>query len=336
VICLLAVVGGGFAVYANRSLIRTAIEQLQGNDYPGPGYGEVKFTVYSGDNGDVVTQRLVDAGVVKSFRTTYKLLIEENATFFPGVFSLKKEMRSIDAINALTDMNSALLQKTTIKEGLRASVILKVLSEATGHSVEEFSELFQQPQQFGLSSSLPNLEGYLFPATYTFAPGASAYEVLQALVNRMKQETESFGIPESKVHEVLTLASIIQKEARLKADFYKVSRTFLNRLADGMHLQSDATVSYGVGGSTVSTSSADRSNKNGYNTYLNPGLPIGPIGAPGAIAIDAALHPAKGKWLYFCTINLETGETVFSETYLQHEKAVAQWLAWMKDHPEYE
>jgi UPF0755 protein len=54
------------------------------------------------------------------------------------------------------------------------------------------------------------------------------------------------------------------------------------------------------------------------------------------VAIDAALNPAKGKWLYFCTINLETGETVFSETYAQHEKAVAQWLAWMKDHPEYE
>mgnify|MGYP000028737931 CR=1 FL=1 len=335
-ILLVAVLGGGFAVYANRSLIRTAIEQLQGNDYPGPGYGEVEITVNSGDNGDVVAQQLVDAGVVKSFRTTYKLIIEKNATFFPGVFTLKKEMRSIDAITALTDMNSASLRKTTIKEGLRASVIFKVLSEATGISVAEFTDLFDEPQQFGLSSSLPNLEGYLFPATYTFAPGVSAEEVLQTLVDRMTQETHSFGIPAESVHEVLTLASIVQKEARLKADFYKVSRTFLNRLADGMHLQSDATVSYGVGGNTVSTSSADRSNKNGYNTYLNPGLPIGPIGAPGAVAIDAALNPAKGKWLYFCTINLETGETVFSETYAQHEKAVAQWLAWMKDHPEYE
>ncbi|MFM1983581.1 MAG: hypothetical protein RL723_16 [Actinomycetota bacterium] len=336
VILLVAVVGGGLAVFANRSLIRTAIEQLQGNDYPGPGYGEVKITVNSGDNGDVVAQQLLDAGVVKSFRTTYKLIIEENATFFPGMFTLKREMRSIDAIAALTDMNSASLQRSTIKEGLRASVIFKVLSEATGHSVEEFSSLFEKPQQFGLSSSLPNLEGYLFPATYTFAPGASAEEVLQTLVDRMKQETDSFGIPAEKVHEVLTLASIIQKEARVKGDFYKVSRTFLNRLADGMHLQSDATVSYGVGGNTVSTSSADRSNKNGYNTYLNPGLPIGPIGSPGALAIDAALNPAKGKWLYFCTINLATGETIFSDNYAQHEKAVARWLSWMKDHPEYE
>jgi UPF0755 protein len=103
-----------------------------------------------------------------------------------------------------------------------------------------------------------------------------------------------------------------------------------------MHLQSDATVSYGVGGNTVSTSKADRSNPNGYNTYLYPGLPIGPISAPGSVAIDAALNPADGKWFYFCTINLETGETVFSETYAQHQVAVEQWLAWMRENPGYE
>jgi UPF0755 protein len=103
-----------------------------------------------------------------------------------------------------------------------------------------------------------------------------------------------------------------------------------------MHLQSDATVSYGVNGTTVSTTDAERANDNPYNTYLYPGLPVGPISAPGSVAIDAALHPVSGKWLYFCTINLETGETVFSDTWSQHERAVAQWQAWMKDHPEYE
>jgi UPF0755 protein len=69
---------------------------------------------------------------------------------------------------------------------------------------------------------------------------------------------------------------------------------------------------------------------------LHAGLPIGPISLPGSVAIDAALHPANGKWLYFCTINLETGETVFSETYAQHEVAVAKWHAWMKGNPGYE
>lgn len=330
------VVLGGVSLYTNRGVIRAAFEQLQGNDYPGPGHGSVEITVNSGDNGDVIANRLFEAGVVKSYRTTYKLIVDTNPTFFPGVFTLKLEMRSADAINALADQDSAALKRTTIKEGLRASVLFRVLSESTGVPVAEFEDLFTKPAEFGLDPNLKNIEGYLFPATYTFAPGSSAKQIIQVMVDRMNQEVSKFGIPKDKVHEVLTLASVVQKEARLKDDFYKAARTFLNRLEDGMHLQSDATVSYGVGGNTVSTSRADRANKNGYNTYLNPGLPIGPISAPGSVAIDAALHPAEGKWLYFCTINLETGETVFSETYAQHEKAVAQWLAWMKDHPEYE
>lgn len=327
---------GGVSVYANRGVIRAAFEQLQGNDYPGPGHGEVTITVNAGDNGDVIAQQLVDAGVVKSFRTTYKLIVDTNPTFFPGVFTLKLEMRSIDAITALADQDSASLKRTTIKEGLRASVLFKVLSESTGVPLSDFEALFTMPVEFGLSAKLQNIEGYLFPATYTFAPGSSAKEILQVMVDRMQQEISKFGIPENKVHEVLTLASIVQKEARLTEDFYKAARTFQNRLDDGMALQSDATVSYGVGGNTVSTSAADRASKNGYNTYLYPGLPVGPISAPGSVAIDAALNPAPGKWIYFCSINLETGETVFSETYAQHEVAVAQWQAWMREHPEYE
>lgn len=331
VILLSGVVG-----YANKGIIRAAIEQLQGNDFPGPGEGKVAITVKSGDTGELIAYQLVDTGVVKNFRTTYQLIIDTNPTFFPGIFTLKKQMRSIDAIKALTDQDSAFLQRTTIKEGLRASVLFSVLAESTGVAKSDFENLFTKPAEFGLSAKLPNIEGYLFPATYTFAPGSSAKQILQVMVDRMNQEIESFGIPSAKVHEVLALASVIQKEARLKNDFYKVSRTFLNRIADGMPLQSDATVSYGVGGNTVSTSKADRANPNLYNTYIHPGLPVGPISAPGSVAIDAALHPAEGKWFYFCTINLETGETVFSETYAQHEKAVALWQAWMKDHPEYE
>lgn len=331
-----AVVLTGIVGYANKGTIRAAIEQLQGNDFPGPGTGEVTITVNSGETGESIVEQLVTLGVVKNFRTTYQLVLDTNPLFYPGVFTLKKEMRSIDAISILSDTNSGALKRTTIKEGLRASVVFGVLAESTGIPKSEFEALFNKPADFGLSASLPNLEGYLFPATYNFPPGASAKDVLQLMVDRMTQELKLFKVPQDKVHEVLTLASIVQKEARLKDDFYKASRTFLNRIEDGMHLQSDATVSYGVGGNTVSTSRADRANPNGYNTYLYPGLPIGPISAPGSVAIDAALNPAVGKWFYFCTINLETGETVFSETFAQHEVAVAQWLAWMRENPGYE
>jgi UPF0755 protein len=147
---------------------------------------------------------------------------------------------------------------------------------------------------------------------------------------------QRFSVTEIEAHKVLTLAALIQAEARIEADFYKISQVFLNRIEQGMRLQSDATVSYGVNGKTVSTSAADRANQNGYNTYLHDGLPIGPISAPGSVAIDAALHPAVGKWLYFCAINLKTGETEFNETYAQHAKSVAKWRQWMLENPGYE
>jgi len=106
-----------------------------------------------------------------------------------------------------------------------------------------------------------------------------------------------------------------------------------NRLDNGWHLESDATVSYGTGRThTVWTTPAERADtSNPYNTYANPGLPIGPIGAAGDLAIDAALHPADGPWFYFVPVNLDTGETVFSTTLAEHNAAVRQLQEWCRE-----
>ena len=110
---------------------------------------------------------------------------------------------------------------------------------------------------------------------------------------------------------------------------------FLNRIAQGMPLQSDATVSYGAGGTTVVPTKAQYASDNRYNTYKHTGLPVGPISNPGDVAIMAALHPAKGGWLFFVTVNLQTGETVFSNTLAEHDKAAAQFTRWLEAHPSY-
>lgn len=335
-IALALIAGTGTVAYLNRSAIRNAFEQIQGNDYVGTGTGEAIIEIAAGETGEDVAQALVDAGVVKNFRTIYKLILEQNPTFFPGTYKLKLGMSSLAALAALADPQNTVVNRVTVKEGLRISVVFKVLSEATGISQDAFIEAAKNLSDFDLPKEAPSLEGYLFPATYNFSPKADASSILKTMRARMQQELDSFGVSATNTHKVLTLAGLVQKEARIESDFYKASRTFLNRIEIGMNLQSDATVSYGVNGDTVSTSAADRANDNGYNTYLYPGLPVGPIGAPGRTAIDAALNPAVGDWLYFCTINLETGETVFSETFAEHEKAVALWRAWMKDHPEYD
>jgi UPF0755 protein len=160
--------------------------------------------------------------------------------------------------------------------------------------------------------------------------------MLQAMVTRMNVSLKSHGVAPADELKVLTLASIIQKESGTVSDDYKVSRVFTNRLAAGMPLQSDATVSYGAGSKTISTTAAQRADaSNPYNTYAHAGLPIGPISSPGDKAIDAALHPVAGPWLYFVLVNGDTGESVFSTTAAGQAAATKQWQAWLKAHPGY-
>ena len=324
-IALILVVVIGVLGLTFRSQVRAGFEALIGNDFSGPGSGSVELTIAKGDSGELVARELVKLGVVKNFNFTYKEMIRRNQGFFPGTFQLLKQMKTSDALDRLEDSKFLVVSHVTIREGLRVGQVFKALSSATGLPVKDFEAVTLR--ELGLPRSLPSLEGYLFPATYDFGTKVSAREILKTMVDRMSEELSAFGVSVANRHKVLTLASIIQKEARLSEDFFKVSRVFTNRLEIGMHLQSDATVSYGSGGTTVTTTDAERSDPNGYNTYVHAGLPIGPISAPGSKAIDAALHPASGSWLYFCAVNLATGETVFSTTMAEHERAVAQWRA---------
>lgn len=332
---ILVLLVGGLA-FSNRSTIRSFLDSVTGADYSGSGHGSVVLQISAGDDGATVSQDLVNLGVVKTYRTIYKLVIARDFVFYPGSYQLKLQMSSPAALDALANPANRISNKVTIKEGLRIGQVFDALAKATDISRAEFETASKDLPGLGISSSEVSAEGWLFPATYDFDPGLSAKQILKVMVKRTISELDHFSVAKEDRHKVLTLAALVQKEARQEPDFYKVSRVFLNRIEQGMHLQSDATVSYGVGGSTVSTSAADRADSNGYNTYVHSGLPIGPIGAPGSVAIDAALHPAEGKWLYFCAINLKTGETVFSNTYAEHQAAVRLWQAWMRENPGYD
>ncbi len=309
--------------------------ELPPPDYVGQGSGEATIVIVKGDTGVEVTNSLLDAGVIKSFETFYSLLLVQDppVDFYPGYYVLAKKMSSQAALDALKDPASRVEQTALIPEGKSIDQVFEILSTATGISVEDFQAAAADPTSYGVSAEAPSLEGYLFPATYHFDPGQDAKAILQTLVNRTFQSLDAAGVAPDDRHRVLTLASIIQREAgRNTEDFYKVSRVFTNRLNEGWHLESDATVSYGTGRThtvwTTPEERADASNK--YNTYANPGLPIGPIGAAGDLAIDAALHPADGPWFYFVPVNLDTGETVFSTTLAEHNAAVRQLQEWCR------
>jgi UPF0755 protein len=144
-------------------------------------------------------------------------------------------------------------------------------------------------------------------------------------------------VPASRQETVLTTASIVQAEGGSENDFGKVARVIANRLDDklrnGARLQMDSTVAYGTGKNGIFTTAAERADaKNRYNTYAHPGLPMGPIGNPGKAAIQAALRPTPGDWLFFVVVNLDTGETKFTSSKADHDRYTRQFQAWYAKH----
>jgi UPF0755 protein len=337
---LVILVGGGTAGwFAFQPQIRHVLGWEEGNDFTGDGTSKVIVTIKNGQIGSDVAKTLQAAGVTKSYAAFYSLLLKQKpeVNFEPGSYSLRKEMSAKAALAALKDPASKVVTRVVVPEGTTVKGViarLAKLSDATGVTADQLTAAAADFHSYGLPAEAPSLEGYLFPATYNLDPGLTAHDMVQMMVKEMFARLDAAGVAPADRHHVLTLAALTQKEGGNAADFLKVARVWDNRLAQGMHLQSDATVSYGVGGTTISTTDAERADaSNPYNTYANPGLPIGPISNPGEAAINATLHPADGPWLYFVLVNGETGETTFSTTLAEHNAAVKVWQAWLRAHP---
>jgi UPF0755 protein len=333
-VALLAIIlAAGLGLYASKDTVRWGVDVISGQEFLGDGHGTALLTIQPGDAGESIARSLVEAGITASYSATYRELLRSNASFYPGQYELALGMASSSAVQKILSGDSRLEKKVLIKEGWRAPQIFEALSKAYGVPLGDFKKV--SPKELELPKEALNLDGYLFPATYAFTPGQSAISMLRAMHERMVVELDRLGVPKNQVHQVLTMAGLIQREGRSADDFAKMARVFLNRIDLGMHLQSDATVSYGVNSMTVATTAAQRENNNPWNTYRSPGLPGGPISAPGSSAIAAALNPESGNWLYFCTINLQSGETEFNSTYSAHLRSVAKWQSWMAEHPEW-
>lgn len=310
------------------------------DDYSGSGHGEVNFTISEGEYGDAIATNLVDAGVTKSFDAFYGLLLEQpDIVFMPGVYKLKKEMSAQAALDALQDPANRIELTATIPEGTTQKNVYKILAQELSIPLAEFEAAGAAPATFGVPAEATTLEGFLFPATYTFSPGVSATEVLQTMVNESLAALDAAGVPADQRWDVIRLASVIQRESGpIEGDAYKISRVFHNRLDVGEVLGSDVTTCYGAGLTGIDcldiTQAALDDTSNLYNTRVLKGLPIGPISNPGSLAIDAAYNPADGPWMFFVTVNLTTGETVFSETSAEHDAAVEQYYQWRRDNPD--
>ncbi|HEU4332017.1 MAG TPA: endolytic transglycosylase MltG [Lapillicoccus sp.] len=322
----------GAAAFAAVTVLKPVFSGFGGDtDYAGPGSGDVQVTVNPGDSGRAIAQTLFTAGVVKTAKAFTDAASDNPASagIQPGEYTLKKEMKASDAVAYLANPANRSVPMVTVPEGRWKSEVFAILAKASGLPVADYENAAKDAAALGLPASAKgNVEGYLFPATYELAKSSTPTEQLRQMVQKSVATLTTQGVAPEDMEKVVTTASILEAEGRSTEDREKQARVILNRLSKNMNLQLDSTVSYGVQKRAVTTTDAERADKNPYNTYVNAGLPAGPIGNPSAASIEAALHPADGPWLFWVTVNPSTGETKFAETQDQHDQFVKEFQAW--------
>lgn len=346
-ILIIAIVGGltaaGFWAWNTYGTqIQSFFAEKTIEDYKdGEATGEVKFTINPGDTGLQISNALHEAGVTKGDTTFYDWLRENppTPTFYPGTYPLQEKMTAKAVVEVLGNVENKTGNSVLLREGETLEIILPAIAESLQIPIEDLQAAVADPAVYGVAAE--TLEGWLFPATYEFEEDVSAADVITRMVNRTVESLDAAGVPANDRQRILNIAAIIQREAG-PGDMGKVSRVIYNRLLpdnEETHgkLQMDSTVAYGVGklhGGVVATTLEDRENDNPYNTYLYPGLPKAPIANAGDEAIAAAMNPTEGPWMYFVTVDLNTGETLFSNTYDEQLVNEAKWHDWCKANPD--
>lgn len=296
----------------------------------GPTGESLELTVPPGASFGTVVDSLVARDVVRHptlFRVYARFRGDERRVR-AGRYALATGARWDDVLTTLTE-GRVVTVPMTVPEGFRLPQMAPRIARVAEVGEQEVLAALRDSageERYGVPG--PGLEGYLFPDTYRFAAGVPVHSVIEAMTLRYRQvwtpqrraRLDSLGMTE---RELVTLASIVQAEARKNEEMPRIASVYHNRLRRGWLLQADPTVLYALGGyrERLLFAAIDSVADNPYNTYTQPGLPPGPIGAPGEDAIDAALYPVDEPYLYF--VAWPDGTHVFSRTLQEHNRAVA-------------
>ncbi|MBN1620881.1 endolytic transglycosylase MltG [candidate division WOR-3 bacterium] len=269
------------------------------------------------------------------------LLKSDRKYFYRFIIDIKAD-RSISSGNYLFPVPSnpeSLAQRikrgpvrryVTIPEGLTIEETASILSQKADCDSILFTKLCRD--SVFISSVLPletfpkpplSLEGFLFPSSYDFGFGTGPQRAIEDMISLHFIVTDSLNNPDKDIltyYEIIVLASLIEKEAKIDSERSLISSVYMNRLAADMPLQCDATVLYALGGHKEKVYFSDLEVVSPYNTYMHKGLPPGPICSPGKKSIEAAMNPDRTSFLYYVARN--DGSHVFSATYAEHVKAV--------------
>lgn len=342
VLVAVAVLAGGLWFGGTRAW-NAWMEYRTAEDYAGTGVEDVEVSIPRGTSLSGVAQILDEADVVKdadSFRRYAMTRPSDVEKLQAGRYRMMTQLPNAAALDRLMDPANIMRTMMQLPEGQRMSEQLAVMAQASSLPLEQFQEaVTNTPDQLGLPEWAQNRpEGFFYPDTYELPDQATAPDVIKLTTAQFAKvagdldfEGAAAASPAGDPYTALVVAGIIEREVFRDEDRPKVARVIYNRLAEGMPLQLDSTVAYAVGKTgTVWTTAEERKIDSPYNTYLHQGLPPGPIAAPSRRALEAAIAPAEGGWLYFVPINLDTGETAFSETKEQHDAAVAQLQDWCR------
>jgi peptidoglycan lytic transglycosylase G len=294
---------------------------------------EVSVVIQAGSSASHIAKQLESAGVIRAawlFRL-YSRLHGTAGALKPGEYVFHADMSYGDVIAILEKGPKIVITRVTIPEGKTVRETALIFERVAGIPASAF--LAEATNGKHTTSILPrgsrNLEGVLFPKTYDLKEGTTPGEVVDMMLRQFEKETAPLNLNAraSKLgvtpYEAIVIASMIEREAKVAKDRGKVSRVIYNRLARHMRLQIDATVQYGIYRKTGSYKNpllvSDYTFASPYNTYLIDGLPPGPIANPGLAAIQAALDPTPGKWLYYVLIN-DKGEHAFANTFAEFQQ----------------
>jgi UPF0755 protein len=298
------------------------VAMLFNQTYTGP---DKTFEVRNGDTFGKINQRLFNDGLIQDKRLFHYYAKYKNVMtkFRAGNFTIPRGSNMSQVLETLV-YGQPNLTSITIPEGKNMYEIAKMLDTAGITTEKEFLEAVQHPDLISkLEIQANSLEGYLYPETYRFAPNTPARSVAKSMIDLFVEKTKtlSFDHPFLNKHQIIILASVVEKETGAKIERPLIAGVFTNRLKKRMRLQSDPTTVYGIWSRYQGNiRKADLLELTPYNTYKIPALPQGPISNPSFEAILAVLVPEKHDYLYFVSKN--DGTHIFSQTYEDHEKAV--------------
>jgi UPF0755 protein len=298
------------------------ITMLFNQTYTGP---DKTFTVRNGDTFGRINQRLFDDGLIQDKRIFHYYAKYKNVMtkFRAGSFTITTGSNMSEVLETLLN-GQPNLSSITVPEGKNMYEVAKIFAASGITSEKEFLEAVQHPDMISkLNINAQSLEGYLYPETYRFAPKTPATSIVKSMIDLFHERTKNlnFDHPFLNKHQVIILASVVEKETGAKVERPMIAGVFTNRLKKRMRLQSDPTTVYGIWSRyTGNIRKADLLEITPYNTYKIPALPQGPISNPGLDAIKAVLNPSEHDYLYFVSRN--DGTHIFSKTYQDHEKAV--------------